>query len=142
MEAGGLSSLTTGQVRGRRSGTEHADLPVITGRLFLGLPVGVRAEATESLCPESSYPGFNGAHAGTFFFLKSTQGLHRGNQLTVANGNRDICFSSDGFNPFTHVLGTVVGREGGCFHQRYSTSLNASMTLSDYFPSLPKKCPE
>lgn len=47
MEAGGLStsSLTTGQVRGRRSGTEHADLPVITGRLFLGLPVGVRAES-------------------------------------------------------------------------------------------------
>lgn len=74
MEAGGLSSLTTGQVRGRRSGTEHADLPVITGRLFLGLPVGVRAEATESLCPESSYPGFNGAHAGTF--LKKN--LHRG----------------------------------------------------------------
>lgn len=75
MEAGGLSSLTTGQVRGRRSGTEHADLPVITGRLFLGLPVGVRAEATESLCPESSYPGFNGAHAGTFFFFFN---LHRG----------------------------------------------------------------
>lgn len=43
MEVGGpgSSSSTTGRVRGRRSGTEHADLPVITAGLFLGLPVGV-----------------------------------------------------------------------------------------------------
>lgn len=43
--------MTTGQVRGRRPGTEHADLPLIISGLFLGLPVGgvVQIEATVSL---------------------------------------------------------------------------------------------
>ncbi len=69
---GGLStsSLTAGQVRGRRSGTEHADLMLIIGRLFLGLPVGVvQTEATAAPARKSSYPGFNGARAGTFFIF-------------------------------------------------------------------------
>lgn len=51
VEAGGLStsSLTTGQVPGRRSGTEHAGPSLIIGHLFLGLPVGVRATVSPRL---------------------------------------------------------------------------------------------
>lgn len=64
-------------------------------------------------------------------FLINT-GAPPGNQLTAANGYRDI-FSPDGFNPFIHVLG-IVGRRVN------STSLNASVTLSDYVTeSLPLK---
>lgn len=58
----------------------------------------------------------------------------------VANGNRDV-FPSHGFNPFTQVLGTVVGKGGWMF----SLTLHMSERTSDFirlsysvYPSLPK----
>lgn len=82
------SSLTTGQVRGWRSGTEHADL-VGHNWSFVSRPTCGCSSRKTAASPRVPPGDFNGAHAGNFFFC-SARGLHRENQLTVANGSRGI----------------------------------------------------
>lgn len=76
-EVGGKAQAAWQQARLEGGSPEHADLllPLIIGRLFLCLPVGVFKKKPQchcASCQESTYLGFNGAHVGTFFNLHSS----------------------------------------------------------------------